>query len=146
MSATGVRRLTSPRATLRGLAIAQTLGAAVLAAYPHRATRVIGNDRSLAPPAWLVRVLGVRSLLQGAAELRWPTPALACTGAAVDATHAASMALVAARSRRYRRAALVSGAFATVSAAAQVGAAARELRSSRAREGQRDEQRSVHAG
>jgi hypothetical protein len=75
-------------------------------------------------------MLGVRSLLQGAAELRWPTPGLACAGAVVDATHAASMALVAARSRRYRRAALVSGAFATLSAAAQSVAAARELRSS----------------
>ena len=129
MRASRVHRLTSPRATLRGVAVAQTLGAVVLAAYPHRATRVIGNDHRVAPPAWIVRVLGVRSFVQGAAELRWPTPALACTGAMVDATHAASMALVAARSHRYRRAALVSGAFATVSAAAQVGAAARELRS-----------------
>jgi hypothetical protein len=129
MTAAKVSRLTSPRATLRGVAIAQTLGAAALAVYPHRATRVIGNDRRLAPPAWIVRVLGVRSLLQGAAELRWPTPAVACAGAVVDATHAASMVLVAARSRRYRRAALVSGGFATVAAAAQMGAAARELRS-----------------
>jgi hypothetical protein len=130
MSTGGIRSLTSPRTTLRAQAVAQTLGAALLAVYPQRATRVIGNDRRLAPPAWIVRVLGVRSLIQGAAELRWPTPALARTGAVVDATHAASMALVAVRSRRYRRAALVSGAFATVSAAAQAGAAARELRSS----------------
>ena len=121
--------LAEPRSTLRGVAVAQTLTAVPLAAYPHRVTRVLGQDHRLAPPAWIVRVLGVRSLLQGAVELRWPTPGLACAGATVDATHAASMVFVAARSRRYRRAALVSGAFATVAAAAQAAAAARELRS-----------------
>lgn len=130
MSRPPVRPLASPRSTLRGLAVAQTLSAALLAGYPRRATRLLGRDRRLAPPTWIVRALGVRSLVQGAAELRWPTPALACAGATVDAAHAASMAFVAARSRRYRRAALLSGAFATLSAAAQVTTAARELRSS----------------
>jgi hypothetical protein len=130
MNEARLEQLAAPRATLRGVALVQALGAVPLAATPHRVTRVLGRDRRLDPPAWIVRVLGVRSLLQGAAELRWPTPALACAGAAVDATHAASMAFVAARSRRYRRAALVSGAFAMLSAAAQSAAAARELRSS----------------
>ena len=129
MSTARTRPLTSPRTTVRVLAVAQTLGAAVLAAYPHRATRIIGRDQRLVPPAWIVRVLGMRSLVQGAAEFRWPTPALAWTGATVDATHAATMAFVATRSRRYRRAAFVSGVFATLSAAGQAAAAGRELRS-----------------
>jgi hypothetical protein len=125
-----LRHLASPRATLRVLAAVQTAGAVVLAVYPDRATKLVGADRHLAPPTWIVRVLGVRSGLQGAAELAWPTPAAAWTGAAIDAAHAASMAAVALASRRYRRAALLSGALAAGSAIALASTAARETRRS----------------
>ena len=120
--------VTSPRTTLRVLAGAQTVGAAVLAVRPESATRLIGDERRHAPPAWIVRVLGVRSAVQGAAELAWPTPALASLGAAIDGAHAASMAVVAAYSPRYRRAALLSGAVAIGSAALLASAAAWESR------------------
>ena len=126
----GQRResLASPRTTLRALAAAQTVGATVLAVRPESVTKLIGDDRRLAPPAWIVRVLGVRSAVQGAAELAWPTPALAWLGAGVDGAHAASMALVAARSPRYRRAAVLSGAVAMGTALLLATAAARESR------------------
>jgi hypothetical protein len=121
-------RMTSPRTTLRALAAVQTAGAAVLAVKPESATKLIGDDRRLSPPAWIVRVLGVRSAVQGAAQLAWPTPAFAWLGAAVDGTHAASMIFVAARSPRYRRAAMLSGGAALVTAALLAAVAAWESR------------------
>jgi hypothetical protein len=98
----------------------------VLAVRPQSATKLIGSDQRLTPPVWIVRVLGVRSAVQGAAQLAWPTPALAWLGAAVDGAHAASMALVAARSPQYRRAAMRSGVVAIVTAAMLATAATRE--------------------
>jgi hypothetical protein len=115
---------------LRVAAAAQGALASVLAVTPERAISWIGEDRRLAPPTWLVRMLGVRSLAQAAALFVRPTAELATLGALVDATHAASMVAVAVSSRRYRRAAVFSGSVATVSAA---GVLAVERRSRRAR-------------
>jgi len=65
---------------------------------------------------WLVRALGARVLVQDAAVLLRPEPAVVATGAAVDLLHALSM-LPFLRSTRYGRAARISGA---VSAGAAV--------------------------
>lgn len=119
--------LGSPRATLRGIAVAQACIAAVLAGRPDDANRLAGQDPRDAPPTWIVRLLGLRQLGQAAFQFVKPTPAIAYTAAAVDASHAASMVWVAARSTRYRRAAVLSGGLAAASAAALAAAATAEL-------------------
>jgi hypothetical protein len=65
---------------------------------------------------WIVRAFGARVLVQDAAVLVRPEPAVVVAGAAVDVLHAASM-LPLLRSARYGRAARISGA---VSAGAAV--------------------------
>lgn len=70
---------------------------------------------------WLVRLLGVRLLVQQGAVLAAPGPRLVRLGSAVDLAHAASMVPFVA-SPRYGRAARVSGALAAANAA--LGAAA----------------------
>ena len=64
---------------------------------------------------WIARVLGARLVAQHLAVLVSPEPAALRRSAAVDGLHAASMLPVLALPR-YRRAALVSGGFAAVSA------------------------------
>lgn len=66
---------------------------------------------------WVARVLGARLVAQHVAVLVSPEPAALRRSAAVDGLHAASMLPVLALPR-YRRAALVSGGFAAVSALA----------------------------
>lgn len=68
------------------------------------------------PPAWLVRVLGARYLLQGAVLLIAPGPAVVITATAADATHAATMIAAAYLRPAYRRPAGLSAALATASA------------------------------
>jgi hypothetical protein len=57
---------------------------------------------------WVARLLGVRLLVQHAAVLAAPRPAVLRAAAAVDGLHAASMVPLL-RSARYGRAARVSG-------------------------------------
>jgi hypothetical protein len=77
---------------------------------------------------WVVRVLGARIVAQNAVVLATPRTPVARSAAVVDAVHAASM-LPLLGSRRYRRAALVSGGV----AAAYAGLAARAAGGSRRR-------------
>lgn len=107
----------APRTTLRVIAVVQVAGAAVLAFAPEQALRLCGRDSRNAPPAWLVRVLGARQLVQAAVQLAEPTPRVAFLGAAADAAHAASMVPVVVASRRFRRAAVISGGYAAASSA-----------------------------
>jgi hypothetical protein len=65
---------------------------------------------------WIARVLGARLVVQHAAVLALPEGRLVGAASGVDLLHAASMAPLV-RSPRYRRAALVSGGVAAVSAA-----------------------------
>ncbi len=65
---------------------------------------------------WVVRVLGARLLLQHAAVLARPGVRLVGVASGVDLLHAASMVPLL-RLPRYRRAALVSGGVAALSAA-----------------------------
>jgi hypothetical protein len=60
---------------------------------------------------WLVRVLGLRLLVQHGAVLLEPHPVLVRAGSAIDLAHAASMVPFAG-SARYGRAARISGGLA----------------------------------
>ena len=117
-------------ASARGRAAASSRVATVVSALgcvvggmllirPAPVARAVGG-RGSPPPPWAVRLLGGRLLVQGAAALYWPSPAMARADAAVDAVHGASMLAVATVSTRYRRAALTSAASAAASAFASV--------------------------
>lgn len=107
--------------------VAQCLLGAALLSRPARIGSALSGTRASAPPPWVVRLLGGRLLVQGAATLAQPGAATASVSAAVDATHAASMVFVAAVSHRYRRAALINVAIAGASAAASTKIATSEL-------------------
>ncbi len=62
----------------------------------------------------VLRILGVRQLVQAAVTGARPTPAVLAVGAGVDATHAVSMVAFGLGARRWRRAALVSAAVAAL--------------------------------
>lgn len=100
------------------LPTAQCVAGAVLLTRPEPMGRALSGAATTAPPRSVVRLLGFRLLVQGAATLAFPGPEANGVSAAVDATHGASMLLVAAVSRRYRRAALINAAVALASAAA----------------------------
>ena len=74
------------------------------------------------PDQRIVRVLGLRQVVQGAAGLARPTPSVALLGAVVDLLHALSLVPVIALSPRFRASASVSAGLATTAALA--GAAA----------------------
>jgi hypothetical protein len=102
----------------------------LLACAPRRMIRV-GTPRQPSPSALtMTRVLGARHLLQAMATA-WaqaaglpPVPVL-LAGAAVDATHAASMVALAAFGRRLRHVALADAVLETSFSAFGVVAAAR---------------------
>lgn len=107
----------------RMLAGGQCLVGICLLVLPGRVAAAISSDPGERPPRWLIRLLGGRLIGQGSAQLLSPTAGLLRAGAAVDASHAASMLAVAAVSPRYRRPALSSAALASASAAAGLVAA-----------------------
>jgi hypothetical protein len=89
--------------------------AAVLLTQPSGGlVRGIAGDRGL-PPAWIVRVLGARILIQAAPEAISAHRMILRLGVFVDLTHAASMVTAARIWPRYRRAALASAASAGIS-------------------------------
>jgi hypothetical protein len=91
---------------------------------PSRALQLLGypHDRPLARAT--VRVLGVRQLVQGAAELRGGA-ATARAGACIDVAHALTCLVYAHRSRDGLRAGRRSSALALALAAAQAAAECR---------------------
>ena len=91
---------------------------------PEQVARSAAGPRGRPVPGRLVRVLGLRSLVQGALIATAPTTAVLAGGAIVDATHAVSMTPFIALCGRYRRAAALSALVATVSAAVGALAAA----------------------
>lgn len=100
----------------------------LLAARPAAVARAAAGPGSTAPPAWVVRVLGLRMAAQGVVEAaagnggippRW----MRLAGAAVDGTHAASMVALAVWKPAYRRSALLSAGAAAAFAAIGVSAA-----------------------
>jgi hypothetical protein len=69
-----------------------------------------------APPSWIVRLLGIRTLAQGVGEFLRPRRGLLVLGVVVDLAHAASMGAAALVWPHYRRAALISASSAATSA------------------------------
>lgn len=86
--------------------------------WPERLSRLACGARAADPPAWIVRLLGARYLAQAAAELSHPTRRVWLASSVIDNVHAATMVAAAFTWPSYRRAALVSGGFATCSAVA----------------------------
>lgn len=83
----------------------------LLLAAPDQVLRVMGGDPG-STPSTILRVLGVRHLVQAAVLLRWPTPEAFRLGAVADGLHAlTAVALIA--DRRRRRVALTDAAVAT---------------------------------
>lgn len=111
--------MTTPdrRGGARLLAGAHLGQAALLLAQPPGVLRTITGDHGV-PPAWIVRVLGVRLLAQAAPEAIRPHRTLLRLGVLVDLVHAASMLAAARIWPRYRRAALASAGSAGASALA----------------------------
>jgi hypothetical protein len=91
--------------------------AALLLAQPPGALRRIAGDHGV-PPAWIVRGLGARLLVQAAAESTAASQNVLRLGVVVDLTHAASMLVAARIWPRYRRASLTSAGSAGASALA----------------------------
>jgi hypothetical protein len=101
------------------LAGAHGVLAAVLLIQPPAIIRRIIGDQGV-PPSWIIRLLGARTLVQGAAEALHPSRNVLVLGVAIDLTHGASMLAAAAGWPRYRRAALISAV--SVATSAVVGA------------------------
>ena len=106
-----------PRVGLRIWAAATATAGAVIMVRPQAVSRLVSGTGST-PDAAVVRVLGGRQLLQGAAVLIRPAPALIIGALAVDVLHATSMVAAALIWPGYRRAALTSAAVAAASAVA----------------------------
>ena len=77
----------------------------------------------MTPPTWIMRLLGLRMLVQGILQLTRARRTTFAVCAAVDLTHAATMLVAAQVWPRYRRAALLSAAGAGLSAVVGVTAA-----------------------
>jgi hypothetical protein len=99
----------------RLLAAFHLVQGALLLVQPTAVVRAVAGDAGT-PPSWIVRILGVRTLTQSAAEGLSPTPDVMRVGVAVDLAHATSMLVAARVWPRYRRAALISAGAAGISA------------------------------
>lgn len=88
---------------------------AALIARPGLVACAVSDDSRVPSP--VVRLLGARYLLQGAALLAWPRAAVLRGSAVADGVHAASMLAVAWRRLDYRRPALLSATVALASVA-----------------------------
>jgi hypothetical protein len=107
--------VTRPPATAAWIALAGWgLG---MAAAPRRIAGLTGGAD---PPPAVVRVLGVRRLLQEVVLLVRPSPAVVLGAAAVDVLHATSMLAAVRLWPRYRRAELTSAAVSVASATVTV--------------------------
>jgi hypothetical protein len=94
---------------------------AALTAWPTAIARAVSGPADL-PSTAVIRLLGARSLAQGAVIAALPSATVLRLGAAVDATHAASLIPIIAATR-YRRVAAVSTTVAAVNAALELAAA-----------------------
>jgi hypothetical protein len=111
------------RLTTRLLAILGLASGVALLARPQRIVHAVApafpRDR-----VWLARALGLRLVAQHGVVLVNPSPQLVRLGSAADLVHAASMVPFVA-SRRYGRAARVSGGLAAAYAAVALAVAPR---------------------
>jgi hypothetical protein len=100
----------------RLLGLATAVAGAMLVTRPDKVSERLAPGAAV-PPAMIVRILGVRSSVQGLVVMAIPHPVVLATAATVDGLHAGSMYLLAAADARYRRAALTSAAVASISCA-----------------------------
>lgn len=97
---------------------ARTLYATALLVAPDAVLRGLPHERIGRPASVFARVLGARHLAQAALLEGHRTRAWLLVGTAIDAAHATSMLVLAARSPRHRALALTNAAIATTLAAA----------------------------
>jgi hypothetical protein len=102
----------------RALGVVELVSGIALTVRPAAIARAVTRTGGTVPATWLVRVLGARSLLQGAVTLARPTRDVLAAGSAIDALHAASMLPVVVGLPRHRRAAAASAAVAASTATA----------------------------
>lgn len=98
------------------------LGTAYLL-FPALAARIAGPGQSARAARGTARILGGRHLAQALTTSGQPDRAVLALGAEADAAHAASMAVLAIMSRRWRRAALTDAFIATALTAAGLAVA-----------------------
>lgn len=108
---------TQPRRSSGLLAAAHLGQAALLLVQPSSIIGRVAGDQDV-PPAWIMRVLGARNLLQTVPEVVSPNRNLLRLGVLVDSLHAVSMLMAARIWPHYRRAALTSAVGAGVVAVA----------------------------
>jgi hypothetical protein len=97
-----------------GVLLARAVWGAALVTVPDRVLGLTQPDRPNTPVASrLLRVLGVRHLLQTGVEAFAAPPAVHYLGAAADELHALSGIGLAVLDRRWRRAALIDSAIAS---------------------------------
>jgi hypothetical protein len=94
------------RTRIRATAAVRAGWAVILLTMPERLLRADGGGPVPAAAIAVVRVLGVRHLLQAGASAALPTGSVAGLGALVDTVHAGSCVGLAVGSRRWRRSAL----------------------------------------
>jgi hypothetical protein len=92
---------------VRTTAVVRTAWGAVLLLIPERLLRASGDRPVPAAAVTVVRVLGLRHLLQAGVAATLPTGPVAGLGALVDTAHASSCVGLAVWSPRWRRAALI---------------------------------------
>jgi hypothetical protein len=80
----------------------------VLLLVPNSVLRTVGARRGDARASRVARMLGARQLLQGVIAVRHRSRSWILGGAAVDATHAATMLALAIKRPDYRRPAMAS--------------------------------------
>lgn len=102
-------------ALVRAWGAAAAVAGAAMAARPADIAAAAGGQ-GCRPPDPIVRILGIRYLLQGAVLIGTQGRRIVIAAVAADTAHAASMMAVAATRPRYRRPALVSAGLATMSA------------------------------
>lgn len=85
---------------------ARALTGVALLAWPRRALTAVSGHPPDDHARLYARVLGARHLAEAAILWRWTTPAILRAGAAVDAVHGASAAVLVGRDDQRRLAAL----------------------------------------
>jgi hypothetical protein len=105
----------SRRTATQGLAAVLGVAHLALVVTPDEVARAV-SPGAAAPPRWLVRLLGIRVVLQQLVVLTAPTRRIVLGGVVVDGLHAASMVAAARNWPQYRRVAVASAGAAVTSA------------------------------
>jgi len=110
--------MTSPRLAVRLLIGVRVLWGSALLANPHAVLDNLTGEQVDPVASAFARILGTRHLVQAAFAFRRHSRRSIIAGAAIDAMHATSMAVLAVKSPDQRRLAVTGTATATAFAAA----------------------------